>query len=213
MSYFNMTVMATISTTPCVCVGRWKGHCGVGTVLTGRCIVEIVSLMHIVTILYTGLRYCIPTSTFSTTNFLMHRQVWNGTFFDKTTLQSLGLRVQLGHGGSSCPSPQVAHSNFMVIDMTGIHLVSVDFCDCRQDGVDHRRTQLLRAAWFPATFDQPRTVFTFDVLETFHELTLQGKTTLYDFYYMILRKTDIHKLGKAMVSEIVVLFNFSFLSH
>jgi CxC2 like cysteine cluster associated with KDZ transposases len=140
----------------------------------------------------------------------MHQQVWNGTFFDKTMLQTLGLCVQLGHGGGSCSSPQAAHSSFMVINTTGIHSVLVDFCDCRQDGVNHRRTQLLCVAWFSMTFDRPRTVFMFDVLETFHELTLQCKTTLYDFYYMILRKTDIHKFRKAMVSKIVVLFNFSF---
>ena len=87
----------------------------------------------------------------------------------------------------------------MVVDISGVHSVSVDFCDCRQDGVDHKRIQLLRTAWFPATFDRPKTAFMFEILETFHELTLQGKTTLYDFYFTILRKTDNLKLGKATV--------------
>jgi hypothetical protein len=64
----------------------------------------------------------------------------------------------------------------------------------------HSRTQLLRARWFPATFDRPRTAFTFDCLDTFHELTLQGKTPLYDFYYMVLHKTDNLGIRKPIVS-------------
>ena len=65
-----------------------------------------------------------------------------------------------------------------------------------------RRIQLLRRGWFPATLDRPRTAFTFDCLETFHELTLQGKVNLYDFYHTILRKTDNANLNKSIVSVI-----------
>jgi CxC2 like cysteine cluster associated with KDZ transposases len=39
-----------------------------------------------------------------------------------------------------------------------------------------QRTQILRARWVPATLQRPKTVFTFDALETFHELTLQDNT-------------------------------------
>lgn len=62
------------------------------------------------------------------------------------------------------------------------------------------RTQLLRARWFPATFTRPRTAFTFDCLDTFHLLTLQGKTSLYDFYHTVLHKTDNMELQKPVVS-------------
>ena len=126
-------------------------------------------------------------------------QHWNGHFFDKITLSSVGLRVQLGHGGGTCPCPQPGPPNFLVFDVTGVHPVSVDFCDCGQDCLNHWHTQLLRSWWFPTTFNRPQTVFTFELLDTFHELTLQGKTTLYDFYYMILRKSDNPKLGKSIV--------------
>lgn len=128
-----------------------------------------------------------------------HNQLWNGLFFDKTNLQKLGLRVQLGHGGAPCPLPQAGPPNFLVIDTSGVHHVSVDFCDCRSNGFIHKRTQILRAGWFPATVNRPQTAFTFDILDTFHELTLQGKTTLYDFYHTILRKTDNAKLEKTTV--------------
>jgi hypothetical protein len=57
----------------------------------------------------------------------------------------------------------------------------------------------MRAGWFPVTCNRPQTAFTFDVLNTFHKLTLQGKTTLYDFYHTILCKTDNSKLEKPVV--------------
>ena len=117
-------------------------------------------------------------------------QLWNGTFFEKTTLQSLGLRIQLGHGGALCPFPISGPLGFCVIDNSGIHQVSVNFCDCGTNSFIPSCMQILRASWFPATFNRPKTVFTFNCLDTFHELTLQGKTTLHDFYQTIMHKTD-----------------------
>jgi hypothetical protein len=88
----------------------------------------------------------------------------------------------------------------MVFDTSGVHSVSVDFCDCGQgDTIHHKRTQILRARWVPATFQHPQTVFTFDALEMFHELTLQGKTTPYDFYHTLLRRTDKVQMNKPIV--------------
>jgi hypothetical protein len=128
-------------------------------------------------------------------------QVWNGRFFDKLSLRELGLRYQLGHGGAKCPYPSPGPSDLMVFDTSGVHYVAVNYCDCGQGGqVIHQRTQLLRSRWFPATFDRPKTVFTFDCLATFHELTLQGKTTPFDFYHTILRRTDNAQLSKTIVS-------------
>ncbi|KAF8501150.1 hypothetical protein F5888DRAFT_1582595, partial [Russula emetica] len=111
-------------------------------------------------------------------------------FFAAVTLQSLGLRVQLGHGGAPCPLPSTGPENFCIFDTSGVHYISVDFCDCRTNRFVHERNQLLCACLFPATFNRPQTAFTFDCLNTFHELTLQGKTPLYDFYHTILHKTD-----------------------
>lgn len=130
-------------------------------------------------------------------------QEWNGKFFDKVTLQSLGLRYQLGHGGARCPLPAPGPSDFLVFDITGVHRVTIDFCNCTHH-IFHQRTQLLRARWFPATTNRPKTVFTFNVLKTYHELSLQGKTTSYDFYHSILRRTDNSKVEK----EIVCCFLF-----
>lgn len=62
------------------------------------------------------------------------------------------------------------------------------------------RTQLLREGWFPATLSRPQTVFTFECLEFFHELTLQGKTSLYDFYHTLIRRSDNAGLSPTIVS-------------
>jgi hypothetical protein len=50
--------------------------------------------------------------------------------------------------------------------------------------------QLLQSTWFPASLDRPQTAFTFDVLDTFQLLNLQGKISAYDFYYSLDHKTD-----------------------
>jgi CxC2 like cysteine cluster associated with KDZ transposases len=105
--------------------------------------------------------------------------------------------MQLGHGGGRCDRPLPGHSNFTVFHTNGVHKVNIDYCGCRT--LD-RVTQLVRARWFPATHDRTQTVFTFDAIDQYQELTLQGKTTLYDYYHTLLRLTDNMKLGKLPVS-------------
>ena len=64
---------------------------------------------------------------------------------------------------------------------------------------EHYR-QLLRMRWYPASFNRPKTAFTFDLLETYHKVTLQGKLNLYDFYHAIMHKTDNQGRLKPLVS-------------
>lgn len=132
-------------------------------------------------------------------SLLIIPQHWNGSFFQRTSLQALGLRIQLGHGGAPCPNPSPGPRGFCVVSSSGIHHVTVDLCDCGSNSFLSCRTQILRAGWFPATFNRPKTAFTFECLDTFHELTLQGKTTLHDFFQMILNKTDNLRLTKTTV--------------
>lgn len=78
--------------------------------------------------------------------------------------------------------------------------MNVAFCDCPAPlAPPAQPLQLLRAGWFPASTERPQTAFTFDVLDLFHKLTLQGKTTLYDFYHTLLHRSDNMALGKAVV--------------
>ncbi|KAJ7810812.1 hypothetical protein B0H14DRAFT_3756648 [Mycena olivaceomarginata] len=106
-----------------------------------------------------------------------------------TVLKSLGLRVQLLHPpGVVCTSRRAGPNNFILYDLSGVHEVAVDFCGCRtDDGTPEggepveRRIQLLRACWWPATIDAPKTCATFSVLKLFQVLNCLGKLSAYDF--------------------------------
>lgn len=76
----------------------------------------------------------------------------------------------------------------MVVDLSGLHVVGLVFCGCV--GAPKNDIQLLRAQWFPGTIKDPHSAYTFDILNTFHILNLQGKLSLYDFYQSIHRKCD-----------------------
>ncbi|KAJ6486565.1 hypothetical protein C8R47DRAFT_1216667 [Mycena vitilis] len=117
---------------------------------------------------------------------------WNGVCFVKTTLATLGLRVQFGHPPHDrCTGPEPGHSEFVCLDSTGIHTVAVDFCGCEHAlAAGPPEIQLLRAGWFPATHERPQTCATFNVLKQFHQDTLQSKMTMYDFYGVLEKLTD-----------------------
>ncbi|KAF9030906.1 hypothetical protein BJ165DRAFT_1535567 [Panaeolus papilionaceus] len=132
-------------------------------------------------------------------HLLFHRiEKWNGTFFVKSSLYKLGLVHQLGHGGCDCPTCAEQASSgdiqmLQVIHTTGVFKLSVRYCKC-QPNTAPRYRQLLRERLFPASLRQIRTVFTFEVLDTFHSLNLDGKITSYNYYYHILQKTDFLEL-------------------
>ncbi|KAF6746229.1 hypothetical protein DFP72DRAFT_823348 [Ephemerocybe angulata] len=125
------------------------------------------------------------------TQMYLHRiEKWNGKFFERVTLKSLGLRIQLGHKvGVTCSMRRAAFDDsFYIIDSDGIHPVGLDFCGCHQ-GITPVR-QLLRERLFPATTIDPRTACTFRVLETFQMLSFTGKISAYEFLAGIFRRTD-----------------------
>jgi hypothetical protein len=67
----------------------------------------------------------------------------------------------------------------------------VDFCGCEKafdNGTPE--IQLLRAGWFPATHERPKTCATLTVLEKFHQDTVQSKMTMYDSYAVLEKLTD-----------------------
>lgn len=134
--------------------------------------------------------------------------MWNGTFFQRTTLRGLGLRFQLGHAiGHPCPTRLAANVKFRVIDSDGIHEVAVDQCRCH--GAVEFFRQLLRVGWWPATPLNPRTAATFEVLRHFHMLNLQGKTTGYSFYQALEYQSDNTGLNPPPVSSWALPFIFS----
>ncbi|KAJ7059939.1 hypothetical protein C8F01DRAFT_1254038 [Mycena amicta] len=119
---------------------------------------------------------------------LHHILRWTGLFFVRTSLKALGLRIQFGHGGERCVRPLPGHEDFVVLEQNGIHEVAVDFCGCERREDDFK--QLLRRRWFPATTGRPQTCATFQCLDSFHTLSLQAKTTAYDFYATLELRTN-----------------------
>ena len=100
-----------------------------------------------------------------------------------------------------------------MVDVSGIHKVAIDYCNCRTNGIVPHHIQLLRAGWFPATFVRPQTAFTFHCLDFYHELTLQSKVNAYDFCRSLLRLTDSLELDKTSVCLIILMMVFFENSH
>ncbi|KAJ7605332.1 hypothetical protein FB45DRAFT_1042460 [Roridomyces roridus] len=124
---------------------------------------------------------------------------WNGAFFARHSLKSLGLRVQLGHHPTGrCAAPHPGHEHFVVLHDNGFHEVAVDFCGCefqaqaesRCPQVLHHHLQLLRFGWYPSTDKRPQTCATFVTLDRFMLCSHQSKMTAYDFYCVLERLTD-----------------------
>jgi len=81
----------------------------------------------------------------------LHRiEHWsNDSYFEKTTLKKLGLRIQLGHKARErCRNKaQAPGDDFVVLDVNGIHEVGLDFCDCETSKLEF--IQLLRPQELP----------------------------------------------------------------
>ncbi|RDX40751.1 hypothetical protein OH76DRAFT_1459407 [Lentinus brumalis] len=135
--------------------------------------------------------YCKTCTLANHARHPLHRvTVWTGQFFERVTLKSLGLRVQLGHavGEMCCNRIPAFADSFVVLDTFGVHDVGVDFCGC--ESATSHTTQLLRLRWFPATARDPKTAATFRVMESFHLLAAQSKISAFDFYTSISRSSD-----------------------
>ncbi|KAJ7025446.1 hypothetical protein C8F04DRAFT_1212864 [Mycena alexandri] len=105
---------------------------------------------------------------------------WNDEYFERQTLYELGLVVQLGHPpGFACPTAHPADKDFAIIDITGVHTVRLNFCEC--DARILHRQQLMRVRLWPATVKNPQTCATFGVIRLFQTLNCLGKVSAHDF--------------------------------
>ena len=128
-------------------------------------------------------------------------QKWNGKFFERVTLKQLGLAVQIGHEDMHCYCPERGHTDFLVIDVNGIHPVTVNFCGCEQRVSHHQ--QLLRCGWYPSTVHNPRTACTRRALDHFLQLTLSSKVSAYEYYRTLEHLTDNTGINIPKVSNTV----------
>lgn len=116
---------------------------------------------------------------------------WNGEYFEKVSLKSMGFRVQLGHPcGSRCPLPQQAWGDdFLVIDVDAVHTLSVNYCGCGATS-NSQVQQLLERRWYPATVENPKTAASFRVLELFEILQYESKVSPFELWKALSRLTD-----------------------
>ncbi|PPR02990.1 hypothetical protein CVT24_012178 [Panaeolus cyanescens] len=114
-------------------------------------------------------------------------EMWDGSRFTRSTLKSLGLRVQLNHT-SACPTPVPCHSNLTVMHTNGIHEVAFDFCGCSRSIPQH--IQLLRRRIYPASQQTIQTCATFPLLDLLLKLSFTSKGSMLDMYTAIEKLTD-----------------------
>ena len=103
---------------------------------------------------------------------------------DNESLPSIFSRDQFPNAGTldsnGCPI-------MVIVDRSGVHHIGVHFCEC--EGAQSKDIQLLQMGLYPSSFDQPRTSFTFQVLDDFLMDNLECKTTGSNYYSKIHRIT------------------------
>ncbi|KAG0692573.1 hypothetical protein DFH29DRAFT_1008433 [Suillus ampliporus] len=115
-------------------------------------------------------------------------EFWTDMYFQQISLQDLGLCIQLGHpAGIQCDNP-VRAFDFTVLDINGIHSVSLFFCNCAT--AKTRTIQLLRSCWYPATTTDPRTTATFHLLDNFQMYTFKSKGSAFEYWQALSRLSD-----------------------
>ncbi|KAJ7800264.1 hypothetical protein B0H14DRAFT_3490881 [Mycena olivaceomarginata] len=104
---------------------------------------------------------------------------------------SLSVVYQLGHHGMPCAFPD-RERKMVVMDVTGIHTLTVRYCNCEQSRRATNGTlgQLLGNAWYPATTIDPETCTTFAVLDWLRLQNVVGNVSAHDFVGALERKMD-----------------------
>ncbi|KAG2140887.1 uncharacterized protein EDB93DRAFT_1241820 [Suillus bovinus] len=100
-------------------------------------------------------------------------EIWTNTYF-----QWISLR---------CDNP-VHTFDFTVLDINGIHSVSLFFCNCAT--AKTRTIQILCSRWYPATSTDPRTAATFRLLDNFQMYTFESKGSAFEYWQTLSRLSD-----------------------
>ena len=77
----------------------------------------------------------------------------------------------------------------VIVDTSSIHHLLISFCRCLGHKPDDE--QMLDMGFFPMSFKNVKTVFTFKVLDDFQLDNLEAKTTAYQFYLKLWRVTSL----------------------
>ena len=94
------------------------------------------------------------------------------------------------HSETSGSSAHLGHrSKLIIVASTGVFKRWIRWCHCAKSS-DQYVQLLLRAKLFPASFKNPKTAFTFDVLDHFRLDALECNTAAMNFMSKIRRMTD-----------------------
>jgi hypothetical protein len=106
---------------------------------------------------------------------------------------------------SSKPGCHNKYGNLImtVVDQSGVHKFGISWCCC--PGAPKHDMQLMMAGLFPATFHNPKTAFTFWVLEDYHLDNLECKTTPSQFFSCLRRLTNDEFPNTVLVDDLVSL--------
>ncbi|KAJ7438353.1 hypothetical protein FB451DRAFT_1570308 [Mycena latifolia] len=127
-----------------------------------------------------------------------HIEEWDNHHFHRTSLDTLGLILQIdpNSGAARCrnvTATTVVSRRIVVVEENGFHLRTTEFCACLCPGEQVVRSewrQLLAVRLFPATWKRPETVFTFNVMRQFHIHSLTSKKSAYDYVRALAKLTD-----------------------
>ena len=108
-------------------------------------------------------------------------EVWNGTFFDRTSQATLGRVINLGHGGHKCPKvfPAMQPLLLDVVQLNGLHACKVHYCKC--EGAGKNWEQLMQINLFPGTISKTATAYSFETLKHFDLLSSVSKTPALEY--------------------------------
>ncbi|KAI0349249.1 hypothetical protein OH77DRAFT_1415382 [Trametes cingulata] len=109
-------------------------------------------------------------------------------FWQKKTVADLGHVWYLGHGGDICDTNRSNPRPMVFVHEHGIMDLPVKFCQCI--GALMEPEQLLEHGCWPATWREPHTAITLNVMRSYHGLELQGQLNVHDFLAYLRRATD-----------------------
>ena len=92
-----------------------------------------------------------------------------------------------------------------VVHMSGVHFCDVRYCNC--PGAETLHLQLASAGLFPATIKEPRTVFTFHVLDDFIRDNVECGMSAMNYYSKLRRVTSNAFPNLVPVSSLHDIYN------
>ncbi|KAF7335852.1 hypothetical protein MSAN_02331700 [Mycena sanguinolenta] len=127
-----------------------------------------------------GELYCTECSVCWHENVPLHIvDLWDGTFFKRSSLKELGLHIQFGHAGcSSTLATSIASPWTFAAARVAVRWATMASSYYAADG--------FRPRMICPKLQQPSRV-----LDFFHMQTLQGKTMMFDFYTSLEKLTDV----------------------